>query len=85
MFDEGAILLIDPELIFLLVVGDEEIEPAIAIEVGRDDAKGAGRTAGPAPRQSSHRRTSRRRGFGRDGWAADDRRAAGSSPACRHR
>ena len=33
---ERAVMLIDPELVFLLVVGHEEIEPAVAIEVGRN-------------------------------------------------
>ena len=33
---ERPVMLIDPELVFLLVVGHEEIEPAVAIEVGRN-------------------------------------------------
>ena len=37
---ERAVLLIDPELIGLAVVADVDVEPAIAVEVGRRHAQG---------------------------------------------
>ena len=31
---EGAVALVDPQLVFLLVVGDEDVDPPVAVEIG---------------------------------------------------
>src|SRR5712691_11651048 len=36
---EGAVVPIDPQLVRLAVVGDEDVDPAVAIEVGGRDAE----------------------------------------------
>ena len=44
LVDEGAVLPVQPELVEHRVVGDEDIDGAIAVVVGADDAKAVAET-----------------------------------------
>lgn len=67
---ESAVLLVDPQVVRLAVVGDEEVGPVIAVQVGGDDPQpGPGKP--PQPGRDGHIEKARRPG---------PRRAGGTGP-----
>ena len=49
VFEDAGATLVDPQLVRVAVVGDVQIGPAVAVEVGRQDAESSRRTSAPMP------------------------------------
>ena len=58
---EGAVTFVEPELVFLAVVGHVDVDPTVAIEVAPSKRQVRGRTRVRCPTSRSHRQTSRHR------------------------
>ena len=79
---QGTVAPVQPQVVLLAVVGDVDVHPPVAVEVGGDHAERGTRAGVPAARRCcSHHRRCRRPGFDRAGPIAEGRPAAHSIPA----
>ena len=78
VLERAGAALVDPQLVRIAVVGDVEVGPAVAVDVGGEDAEPARRRARDARRAPTRRRTCRR-GCCETAWSGTgvvDRRVA---------